>query len=72
MADRTGSRKPNKKGCSILKAYAADWMLSDNISIKDGGSCNVFVVVPYGYPVKMTMRRFWGHLSLICLIATRS
>ena len=50
MADTPGFRKANNSGCSVLKAYAADWMLPDSISIRDGGSCNVVVVVPYGYP----------------------
>jgi hypothetical protein len=48
----SGTRKKGQKGCKALTADVAHWMLPDTISIRDGGSCNVVIVVPYGYPTE--------------------
>lgn len=52
MAGKSGSRKPRKtkKECKSLDLDVAHWMIPQSISVKKDSTCNVLVIVPYGYP----------------------
>lgn len=43
-------QKESEYGCNSLPLNIADWMIPETISVRKDSSCNVLVIVPYGYP----------------------
>jgi len=43
-------QKESGNNCDSLALNIADWMVPETISGRNDSSCNVLVIVPYGYP----------------------